>query len=79
MKLDTSLYEAGLKFDLLDKALFISTAVFSQTKASPIGLGLTNSVFHIHGAEFELNYQPNPHFFGTASYSYLHTTLDNPG
>ena len=79
LKLDTSLYEAGLKFDLLDKALFISTAVFSQTKASPIGLGLTNSVFHIHGAEFELNYQPNPHFFGTASYSYLHTTLDNPG
>jgi outer membrane receptor for monomeric catechols len=79
LKLDTSLYEAGLKFDLLDKALFISTAIFSQTKASPIGLGLTNSVFHIHGAEFELNYQPNPHFFGTASYSYLHTTLDNPG
>jgi len=26
----------------------------------------------------ELNYQPNPHFFGTASYSYLHSTLDTP-
>jgi len=79
LKLDTTLYEAGLKFDLLDKALFISTAIFDQTKSSPIGLGLSNSVFHIKGAEFELNFQPNPHFFGTASYSYLHTTLDNPG
>ena len=78
MRQNTSLEEAGLKFDLLDKALFISTAVFSQTSASPIGLGLTDSVAHIHGAEFELNYQPNPHFFATASYSYLHTTLDTP-
>ncbi len=33
---------------------------------------------HITGAEIELNYQPNSHFFATASYSYLHTTLDTP-
>ena len=33
---------------------------------------------HIRGAEIELNYQPDPHFFATASYSYLHTTLDTP-
>jgi len=37
-----------------------------------------NSMAHIQGFEFELNYQPNPHFFATASYSYLHTTLDTP-
>jgi hypothetical protein len=30
------------------------------------------------GGEFELNYQPDPHFFATASYSYLHTTLEAP-
>jgi outer membrane receptor protein involved in Fe transport len=79
LKQDTLLYEAGLKFDLLDKALFISTAVFAQTKAVPIGIGVANSVAHIKGAEIELNFQPDPHFFGTASYSYLHTTLDYPG
>jgi len=33
---------------------------------------------HIKGGEVELNFQPDPHFFATASYSYLHTTLDTP-
>jgi hypothetical protein len=40
--------------------------------------GLKHSLAHIRGAEIELNYQPDPHFFATASYSYLHTTLDTP-
>lgn len=79
LKQDTTLYEAGLKFDLLDKALFISSAVFAQTKAVPTGVGTTNATAHIQGAEIELNFQPNPHFFGTASYSYLHTTLQSLG
>jgi outer membrane receptor protein involved in Fe transport len=75
----TLLEEAGLKFDLLDKALFISTAIFKQNRAVPTGPGgLEHSLAHIRGAEIELNYQPDPHFFATASFSYLHTTLDNP-
>jgi len=75
----TLLEEAGLKFDLLDKALFISTAIFKQNRAVPSGQGgLEHDLAHIKGAEIELNYQPNPHFFATASYSYLHTTLDQP-
>jgi hypothetical protein len=73
---DTTLEEAGLKFDLLNKALFISSAIFHQTRAQPIGVGLSSTVAHIKGAEVELNYQPSPHFFATASYSYLHTILD---
>jgi outer membrane receptor protein involved in Fe transport len=77
LQLDTTLYEAGLKFDLLDKSLFISSALFSQTKNVPTGLGLSNTVAHIKGVEFELNYQPNPSFFATASYSFLHTLLDS--
>ncbi len=77
LQLDTTLYEAGLKFDLLDKSLFISSALFSQTKNVPVGVGLSNSVAHIKGAEIELNYQPNPSFFATASYSFLHTLLDS--
>ena len=76
---DTTLEEAGLKFDLLNKALFISTAGFHQTRAIPIGVGLTNTVAHITGGEMELNFQPNPSFFATASYSYLHTIINTPG
>jgi outer membrane receptor protein involved in Fe transport len=75
---DTTLEEAGLKFDLLDKALFISTAGFHQTRAIPIGVGLTNTNADIWGGEIEANFQPNPHFFATASYSYLHTTITTP-
>jgi hypothetical protein len=73
------LEEAGLKFDLLDKSLFISTAIFKQTRSVATGAGgLGKSLAHIRGAEIELNYQPDPHFFATASYSYLHTILDTP-
>jgi outer membrane receptor protein involved in Fe transport len=79
LRQNTLLEEAGLKFDLLDKALFVSTAVFKQERAVPTGQGnLGHSLAHIRGAEIELNYQPGPHFFATASYSYLHTTLDTP-
>ena len=79
LRQDTRLEEAGVKFDLLDKSLFISTAIFKQSRAVPTGAGnLVQSLAHIRGAEIELNYQPDPHFFATASYSYLHTTLDTP-
>jgi outer membrane receptor protein involved in Fe transport len=79
LRQNTLLEEAGLKFDLLDKALFISTAIFKQTRAIPTGAGgEQHSIGHIKGAEIELNYQPDPHFFATASYSYLHTVLDTP-
>ncbi len=75
----TLLEEAGLKFDLLGKALFISAAGFKQERTVPTGAGgMIKSQAHITGGEIELNYQPDPHFFATASYSYLHTTLDTP-
>jgi len=79
LRQNTLLEEAGLKFDLLDKALFISTAIFKQNRAVPSGQGgLVPDLAHIKGAEIELNYQPDPHFFATASYSFLRTTLDQP-
>jgi outer membrane receptor protein involved in Fe transport len=79
LRQNTLLEEAGLKFDLLDKALFLSTAIFNQDRAISSGRGgLQHSLAHIKGAEIELNYQPDPHFFATASYSYLHTVLDTP-
>jgi outer membrane receptor protein involved in Fe transport len=79
LRQNSDLEEAGLKFDLLEKSLFISTAVFKQTRAVPSGIGgSVPDTAHIKGAEIELNYQPDPHFFATASYSYLHTLLDSP-
>ncbi len=79
LRQNTLLEELGVKFDLLDKSLFISSAVFKQERTVTTGVGgLAHSLAHIRGAEIELNYQPNPHFFATASYSYLHTTLDTP-
>jgi outer membrane receptor protein involved in Fe transport len=77
LRQNTLLEEAGVKFDLLDKALFLSTAIFKQERVIPVGQGnLERSTAHIKGAEIELNYQPDPHFFATASYSFLHTVLD---
>jgi outer membrane receptor protein involved in Fe transport len=76
LRQDTTLEELGVKLDLLNKALFISSAIFHQTRAENISIGAANTTAHIQGAEIELNFQPDPHFFATASYSYLHTTLD---
>ena len=79
LRQQTLLEEGGLKFDLLDKALYASIAGFHQERTVPSGYGgLVKDLAHINGGEFELNYQPDPHVFATVSYSYLHTTLDNP-
>ena len=75
----TLLEEAGMKFDLLNKALFFSIAGFKQERAVPAGQGgQVKNYAHITGAELELNYQPSPRLFATASYSYLHTVTDQP-
>jgi hypothetical protein len=75
------LYEAGLKFDLLNKTLFAGSALFHQQRELPTGpSGLSGSLAKIDGIETELNYQPERHFFATASYSFIRTRLTtNPG
>jgi outer membrane receptor protein involved in Fe transport len=79
LRQNTLLEEAGMKFDLLGKALFMSIAGFKQERAIPVGQGgVEHSLAHITGAEIELNYQPTANFFATASYSYLHTVTDTP-
>jgi outer membrane receptor protein involved in Fe transport len=79
LRQNTLLEELGVKLDLLDKALFLSSAIFKQERTITTGPGgLAQTLAHIRGAEIELNYQPDPHFFATASYSYLHTTTDAP-
>ena len=79
LRQDTKLFEAGLKLDLLHKSLFWGADVFKQSRAIPTGVGGTvPDVAHILGFETELNYQPNPALFATASYSYISTKLDAP-
>lgn len=79
LRQDTKLLEAGLKLDLLHKSLFWGADVFKQSRSIPTGPGGTVAdMAHILGFETELNYQPNPHFFATASYSYISTKLDQP-
>jgi TonB dependent receptor-like, beta-barrel/TonB-dependent Receptor Plug Domain len=75
----TRLYEGGLKFSLIENKLFLSTAAFSQARSIPTGPGGSTSSFaHIRGGEAELDYQPEPHFFLTASYSFIRTILETP-
>jgi hypothetical protein len=75
----TRLYEAGVKFNLLQKTLFISSALFEQQRSVPTGpIGNIASFAHIHGFEAEMDYQPDKHFFMTASYSNISTRLDTP-
>jgi len=77
LRQNTRLLEAGSKFDLLDKSLFVSTAVYEQSRAIPEGNTLSQTtVAHIKGLELEANYQPGPRIFGTASYSFMRTVLD---
>jgi len=71
--------EAGLKLDLMHKSLFWGADVFKQSRS--IMTGPANTIAddaHILGFETEMNYQPNPALFATASYSYIKTTLDKP-
>jgi hypothetical protein len=41
LRQETRLYESGLKFNLLDRCLFASTAVFKQSRSIPTGPGNT--------------------------------------
>lgn len=79
MRGDSFLYEAGLKFNLLDDRLFAAIAVFDQKHAVPTGPGDTLSIgADTRGVELEMNYQPNRNLFATASYSFIKSTLDSP-
>jgi hypothetical protein len=78
LRQNTHLLEAGSKFDLLDKSLFISAAVYEQTRSVSTGPGTDSSTAHIKGLELEANYQPGPRIFATASYSFMRTVLDTP-
>lgn len=77
LRSDSYLYEAGLKFNLLNNKLFAGLAGFDQKRAVPIGAGGSSfAQANIRGVEIELNYQPTRNLWATASYSYIDTTLN---
>ncbi len=78
---DSYLYELGVKLNLLNNKLFVSSAVFDQKHAIPTGPANTQlDMANIRGVEVEFNYQPTRNLFATASYSYIDTTLNtHPG
>jgi outer membrane receptor protein involved in Fe transport len=73
------LYEAGMKFNLLNNKLFLSSAIFDQKHQVPAGAGSTTSLdADTYGIELEGNYQPNRNLYATASYSYVRSVLASP-
>jgi outer membrane receptor for monomeric catechols len=79
LRSNATLFEAGVKANLLDNRLFLSSAIFDQKHQVPAGAGSTTSLdADTYGFEIEGNYQPNRNFFATASYSYTRSVLNSP-
>jgi len=73
----SSLYEVGLKNSFLNNQIFITYDIFDQSRQQKAqGQPATQEKFH--GAEFELNYQPDKHFYATLAYSLLVGSLPAP-
>jgi hypothetical protein len=76
LRTDNYLYEAGLKFEVLDQKLFSGMALFEQKRRIPSGAAGTETIpATIRGVEMEANYQPTRSLYATASYSYIRTVL----
>ncbi|HEY5752798.1 MAG TPA: TonB-dependent receptor plug domain-containing protein [Chthoniobacterales bacterium] len=72
----SELFEVGAKFSLIDETLFLSSALFKQTRA--IGQqGGGSFDLDVYGFEIETNYQPNKHFYATLGYTYLDAVYKN--
>ena len=72
------LYEVGAKFSLLKNRLFFTTTGYVQNRENP-SQGGTSVKVEVKGLEFDAAYQPNKHFYATASYSLLDSHTVDPG
>jgi len=71
----SELLEFGNKYSLVQNTLFLNFAVFDQKRTAKSTSSINLQKFHSKGFEAELNYQPNKHFYMTASYSYIDATV----
>ena len=76
--LESRLYELGSKFSILKDKLYFTFTGYQQERENP-SIGGTAVKQDVKGLEFEAYYQPDKHFYATASYSVLDSETDNPG
>ena len=74
----SNLYEVGAKFSALKNTLYFTTTGYIQDRDNP-SQGGASVKQNVKGLEFEADYQPNKHFYATASYSLLDSHTENPG
>ncbi len=74
---ESELMEVGLKKTSADGKFYVSTSLFSQSRAD---LQQDRSVVTLKGTgiEVEANYQPNRNFYLIAGYSYIDATVNAP-
>jgi outer membrane receptor for monomeric catechols len=68
------LYEAGAKFAFMNNTLFLTGSAYYQRRSQTDLFGDVE-VVDTSGYELQANYQPNKHFSGTASFSYMKAWL----
>ena len=75
----SELYEFGAKASLIKNTLFISSALFNQTRNIPsnTNTGVVNNKLTVNGFEIEANYQPTKNLWMTASYTLLDAIFKN--
>ncbi len=73
-----TLYEIGAKFSILNDKLFATVAAYKENRYDPASDG-GDYRQRIKGAEVDFNYQPDKHFYATASYSWAESVDVDPG
>ena len=73
-----TMYEFGSKFSLIQDKLFTTVTLYKEDRYQPASTGGSYKQ-HINGVEWDLNYQPDKHFYATASYSYAYSHDIDPG
>lgn len=74
----SELIEVGVKRALMDGTLFLGAAYYHQTRQNK-PLNSPVATYTYDGVEFEVNYQPNKHFFGIFSMGFIDATAPSVG
>jgi iron complex outermembrane receptor protein len=68
----STLYEAGLKGEFLDKRLYAAVSVYKQERTDVVSDSpLTNQVIKTRGVEAEIRWSVDRHLLVTANYTYI--------
>jgi outer membrane receptor protein involved in Fe transport len=73
-----TMYEFGSKFSLIQDKLFTTFTLYREDRFDPATTGGSYKQ-QINGFEWDLNYQPDKHFYATLSYSYAYSHDIDPG